>query len=347
MTNGIVNPSPDEILSDQPRFAGFLESVNADRLGGWAWDSQRPDDPIDVDIYVDGSLTRTIRADHLGADLLNVGIGNGYHRWSCPLSELISDDNLHEFAVRFSGTDTQLGHSPKKYLRGVLDLLSDLEPQAMAAALYLRGTGLEIGALDSPLRVPAMAETRYVDRMSTEDLRIEYPEMKDADLVPVSIVADGETLAGVEDNSQDYVIANNFLEHCEDPIATLKNFFRVVRPSGVLFLVVPNKRSNLDRMRPETTIEHLIKDHEKGPEKSRTEHYREWARTILKVPEDRVRATAAKLAQEKYSIHFHVFTEFETIELFCLLRNRYKIPFIFEHVANHGCHETVVVARKE
>jgi SAM-dependent methyltransferase len=347
MTNETVDPELNDLPSDPARFVGFLELVNADRIAGWAWDSRLPDDPIDVDIYVDEKPARTIRADQLGADLLNAGIGNGYHRWSCPLSELITDDDLHQFTVRFGGTDLALTGGPKKYLRGVLDLVPDLEPQAVAAALYLRGRGLEIGALNHPLRVPAMAETRYVDRMSTEDLRAEYPEMLDADLVPVSIVADGETLAGVEDGSQDYVIANNFLEHCEDPIATLKNFFRVVRPGGVLFLIVPNKRSNLDRLRPETTIEHLIKDHEKGPKRSRVEHYREWSRTILKVPEPSVRDTAAKLMQEKYSIHFHVFTEFETIQLFCLLRTRYKIPFVFEHVANNACHETVIVARKE
>jgi SAM-dependent methyltransferase len=263
------------------------------------------------------------------------------------ISDLVSDDQFHEFSIRFGGTDLHLVNSPKRHLGGVLDLLPDLEPQAIAAALYLRGEGLEIGALNRPTKVPATSRTRFVDRMTTEQLRAEYPEMADADLVPVSVVADGETLAEVPDNSQDYIIANNFLEHCEDPINTLKNFFRVVRPGGVLFLVVPNKRSNIDQMRPPTTIDHIVRDHRKGPHKSRVEHYRDWTRMVLGVPEPDVTTHADKLMQEKYSIHYHVFTEFETIELFCLLHRQYKIPFVFEYVANNGCHETIVVARKE
>jgi SAM-dependent methyltransferase len=334
--------------TQEPDFQGFVDSLDGDTISGWAWNAHRPRHAIHVDLYVDGQLIRSVRADQLGADLSNAGIGDGYHRWFCELSSLTTDSAPHQLSVRFGGTDIELTNSPKRYLRGVMDLLSDLEPQAVAAAVYLRGNGLEIGALNHPLQVPGTSRTRFVDRMTTEQLRREYPEMRTANLVPVSIVADGETLAGVKDESQDYVIANNFLEHCEDPIGTLKNFFRVVRPGGVLFLVVPNKRSNIDVARPETSIEHLIRDHEEGPETSRRDHFHEWTRTILKVSDENAAdAEVDRLIKERYSIHFHVFTEFETIELFCLMRSRYKIPFVFEHIANNRCHETVVVARKE
>ena len=68
---------------------------------------------------------------------------------------------------------------------------------------------------------PDGAHARYVDRYSREDLRREYPELRTHDLVEVDVVDDGETLATVADASADFVIANHFIEHTEDPIRTL------------------------------------------------------------------------------------------------------------------------------
>jgi hypothetical protein len=52
--------------------------------------------------------------------------------------------------------------------------------------LYIEGKGIEIGALYNPMKVNARkAKVCYVDRMKVEDLRKQYPELKDYDLVPV------------------------------------------------------------------------------------------------------------------------------------------------------------------
>lgn len=39
-----------------------------------------------------------------------------------------------------------------------------------------------------------------------------------------------------DDNVLDFVIANHFLEHSEDPILTIKNMLRIVRPDGIIYL---------------------------------------------------------------------------------------------------------------
>ena len=118
---------------------------------------------------------------------------------------------------------------------------------------YLEGRGLEIGALHHPLPVPRSVQVRYVDRLSVADLRSHYPELASLPLVPLDLIDDGETLTMVPDGSQDFVIANHFLEHCEDPIKTLGTFFRVLRPGGILYLAVPEKHHTFDRDRPVTT----------------------------------------------------------------------------------------------
>ena len=80
------------------------------------------------------------------------------------------------------------------------------------------GSGLEIGALQMPLRLPAGASVRYVDRFDVEELRSHYPELDDFELVAPDVIDDGEVLGTIPDESADFLIANHMIEHCEDPI---------------------------------------------------------------------------------------------------------------------------------
>ena len=86
------------------------------------------------------------------------------------------------------------------------------------AERYLRGSGIEVGALNVPLPIPAGASVRYVDRMSLEDLRAQYPELGDWPFVPPDVIDDGELLETFADGTLDFVIANHFIEHCQNPI---------------------------------------------------------------------------------------------------------------------------------
>src|SRR5437868_3016790 len=62
-----------------------------------------------------------------------------------------------------------------------------LDRQIVANA-YLWGEGIEVGALSNPLPPPPGARVKYVDRMSVDDLRRQYPELASYDLVPVDII---------------------------------------------------------------------------------------------------------------------------------------------------------------
>jgi hypothetical protein len=96
-----------------------------------------------------------------------------------------------------------------------------LDARAELAARFLSGLGLEIGGLHAPLEVPWHVQVRYVDRATVDQLRHEYPELSAERLTPVDIVDDGEVLTTIPDVSQDFIVANHFLEHCEDPIGTI------------------------------------------------------------------------------------------------------------------------------
>ncbi len=107
------------------------------------------------------------------------------------------------------------------------------------ADMFIRGEGIEIGALDMPLRVPRSAKVKYVDRLRAEDLRKQYPKLNDKQLVQTDIIADGEKLESLADSTQDFVIANHFVAHGQDPLVAVLNMLRVLKPGGILYLAVP------------------------------------------------------------------------------------------------------------
>ncbi len=185
-------------------------------------------------------------------------------------------------------------------------LLRRPDPHAVREALaakYLHGDGIEIGALNAPLRVPEHVRVRYVDCAEPDVLRatgygevssIQWPE----------IVADIETLAGIDDCSVDFVIANHVLEHVENPLRALAAISRVLRPGGFGFIALPDKRFTFDKRRAITPLWHVVRDFREGPQWSRRGHYLDYVANV-----DRVRdgeALANEYERKAQNIHFHV-----------------------------------------
>ncbi|MGC1165689.1 MAG: methyltransferase domain-containing protein [Solirubrobacterales bacterium] len=227
-----------------------------------------------------------------------------------------------------------------------------LDVRATFAERFLFGEGLEIGALHQPLAIPSHARARYVDRMRSEELRQEYPELTDWNLTEVSIVDDGEQLTTIPAESQDFIIANHFLEHTENPIGTIENHLGKLKPGGILFYAVPDKRFTFDFKRQPTPLNHMVADYEEGPERSRHQHYTEWARWVEEgsgppgqAEEQRIERRAQVLEDAKYSIHMHVWTQAEFLELILDMRKRFDEAFDIEAAARTGI-EFVVVLRK-
>jgi len=213
---------------------------------------------------------------------------------------------------------------------------------------YLFGQGLEIGALHLPLTVPAGVTVRYVDRIQVDDLRRDYPELEDWDMVEADVIDDGELLSSIAAESQDFIIANHFLEHCENPIKTIQNHLGKLRPGGILFYAVPDKRFTFDFRREVTPLEHVIADYEEGPERSRSQHYDDWARLVaVKEGEtaDQTVARARELEASEYSIHMHVWTQAEFLSLILACRERCDDAFEIEASARQAF-EFMVVLRK-
>ena len=186
---------------------------------------------------------------------------------------------------------------------------------------------------------------RYADRMDVETLRRHYPELNDEPLVPVDLIDNGEELATVADASQDFLIANHFLEHTQDPIATLQNHLRVLRPGGHLYLAIPLKDASFDARRPVTSIEHLMRDHRDGPEGSLEQHYEEWATLVEGCAQEQLAERIADLRARDYSIHFHVWDESGLLELMAHLQTELHLPFRVKR-AKRNHYELIVILQK-
>lgn len=140
------------------------------------------------------------------------------------------------------------------------DGINQREPLARR---YLRGRGVEIGALHKPLPVdPQTTTMQYVDYKTLEENRERYPELKDETIVNTDIVDDGFILAKIESNTFDFLVANHALEHSPDPLGTLDVWAGKIRPGGHLFVAIPLAERCYDNGRPITTLEHFRKDHE-------------------------------------------------------------------------------------
>ena len=219
------------------------------------------------------------------------------------------------------------------------------ELRSALSARFISGDGVEIGALHEPLGVSDRARVRYVDRMSVADLRSHYPELAGKPLVPIDILDDGETLRSIGDATIDFVIANHMLEHCEDPLTALETFMRVVRPGGIVYLSIPDKRFTFDEPREVTSLDHLLRDHHEGPERSRREHYLEWVHKVIHKPESEANAECDALMKMQYSIHFHVWTLSGFVALLRFCRKQLKMPFRIESLTPNQF-EVIAILRK-
>jgi predicted SAM-dependent methyltransferase len=210
---------------------------------------------------------------------------------------------------------------------------------------YLKGNGIEIGALHNSLDVWSKAKVKYVDRYDNEGLKQHYPEQDDP-FVKVDIVDNGELLSTIPNESQDFVIANHFIEHCQNPLLTLKHMHRVLKNEGILYIALPDKRFTFDVKRPVTPLEHLLKDFHEGPDASKRQHFEEWVSLVHNVKDtNQAKQDVEHLIAQDYSIHFHVWTQSEMLEMILALKKHLDISFDVEVCLKLGV-EFILVLRK-
>lgn len=168
--------------------------------------------------------------------------------------------------------------------------------------------GVEIGAFKTP--IPGI-KPFYVDRFAEfAGERCLADFLGDATALPF------------HDDSLDYVVSSHVLEHVANPIAALAEWYRVLRPGGIIYMVVPDRRYTWDHARALTTVDHLLEDFDRGTTPVDATHIDEfvtgvdWSTYSPATPPADVPGKQAELmaiyhaavsAGREINIHFHVF----------------------------------------
>lgn len=134
--------------------------------------------------------------------------------------------------------------------------------ESALAHKYLDGlTGIEIGG---SAHNPFGLKTLNIDCTAATDTVYKQAEFEVCgNHLRVDIVAQGDELP-LFDESQDFVVTSHVLEHFPDPIKALKEWHRITRKGGYLFLIVPHRDRTSDEGRPRTTLPELLHRHTTG-----------------------------------------------------------------------------------
>jgi hypothetical protein len=94
-------------------YQGTHDIVNCNGLMAWAWDRDRPDEPLVLDVYDGDARIATVTASHFRQDLVAAGIGNGRHGAHLATPASLKDGRTHSIWFKYAGTSTALGGGPK------------------------------------------------------------------------------------------------------------------------------------------------------------------------------------------------------------------------------------------
>lgn len=129
--------------------------------------------------------------------------------------------------------------------------------------------GLELGPLTSPVVRRDAGDVRYLDHVTTEELRARYATHEGFDveaIVPIDYASSGGSMRAAvgSDAPFDYVIASHVIEHVPDLIAWFHDLRGVLGDAGVVSLAVPDHRRCFDALRAPSSSAEVVAAHLAG-----------------------------------------------------------------------------------
>jgi SAM-dependent methyltransferase len=186
-------------------------------------------------------------------------------------------------------------------------------------AVHLIGSGVELGPGHNPFEIPYSGVTvKYVDRWQPAENSELFAELgTDAHFPKPDLIAnlDVDRLKSISDASVDFVIASHVFEHLAQPLGLLEDIHRVLRPGGVLLLLLPDRRRTFDSTRRPTSLEHLVDEYERGITEVDDDHVEDFLAGTTPYDPSITGEARRKLfdLHRARSIHVHCWSETEFI----------------------------------
>ena len=171
----------------------------------------------------------------------------------------LPEKSLYKIMSEFDNKVRALDVPPSKSASGQPFPL--IFPESRLAHKYCVGRGLEIGgSAHNPFGLNAM-NVDMTDSMETtfkkEEIRLCGRSL------PVNIVAGGDAIPR-PDESQDFIVSSHVLEHFPNPIKALLEWDRLLRPGGIIFMIVPHKERTFDCDKARTPLAHVVDDYNRN-----------------------------------------------------------------------------------
>jgi SAM-dependent methyltransferase len=133
-----------------------------------------------------------------------------------------------------------------------VEVCPKVRPSRLATSYLEKLHGVEIGA--------STQNSFYLSRSMNVDFAdeiAEYWQHKACPRAVVNIVALGDDLP-FKDGTLDYVLSSHVIEHFYDPVKALKEWHRVIKPGGYIFVIAPHKDRTFDTVRDVTPLKELV-----------------------------------------------------------------------------------------
>lgn len=215
----------------------------------------------------------------------------------CPV-ETISYDEIMSYPLSFP-------------IRRMVSRKEDIQSIDDARIFFLqnklKGEGIEFGAAVKPMPLPPRCRVRYADCFQPNE---GSNSAMHGNFVPVTYHTNMESMQGIANNSQDFVVMSHVIEHTKNPILALQKIYEKLRPGGMCFMAIPHMDYTFDKNRELTTCRHLVKDFTDYKRERDVAHIID---SIIDSAEN-VEANVAAIVMDflqgnEHDVHWHTFTE--------------------------------------
>ena len=176
------------------------------------------------------------------------------------------------------------------------------------ACSFAIGSGIEIGAGANPLPIPLSSEVAYADRFTGDELLTDSYFSSHPDMVKPSIQLDLQSFDPSIFKKVDFVASSHAIEHVRDPIGAIVNLVKILKPGGVIILIVPDVTRTFDRHREITKVEHLVADFFSPSVIRDKQHFYDYYKNVRQLEGAALEQEAEARSSEMYPIHYHTWT---------------------------------------